>query len=129
MWSNNLVQFARLLCEINATQDNLSIDALCESMDLYPSDIQELFDRAHEYWEGYKVHGLNSYSSSVESVSKLVRKVISMDDAIEIVSLLNGSIRTMVHFGKGQFQRDVYAHIGYRLPMSYPLHKNILSKR
>jgi len=54
MWDNNLVQFARLLCEINATQDNLSIDALCDAMDLIPSEVNELFDRAHDVWEEAK---------------------------------------------------------------------------
>ena len=50
MWSNNLIQFARLISEIQATQDNLNIDALCASMDLTPLDISELFDRAVDVW-------------------------------------------------------------------------------
>lgn len=50
-WDDNLVQFARLLCEIKATQDHLDIDELCESMDLAPDDIEALFDRADEVWE------------------------------------------------------------------------------
>ena len=50
MWSNNLIQFARLISEIQATQDNLDIDALCVSMDLKPLDISELFDRAVDVW-------------------------------------------------------------------------------
>jgi len=53
-WENNLVQFARLICEIQATQDTLRIDLLCEAMDLRPFDITDLFDRAHEVWEDAK---------------------------------------------------------------------------
>jgi len=53
-WANDLVQFARLLCEIRATQDELDVDGLCESMDLDPDDIGELFDRANDVWEHAK---------------------------------------------------------------------------
>ncbi len=66
------------------------------------------------------------YNEAVEGVSKLVQRGISMNDAIEIVDLLLGDIKTMVHFSKGQFQIDVHGDIGCRLPMSYPLHENIL---
>jgi hypothetical protein len=52
-WDNNLIQFARLLCEINATQD-INIVTLCESMDLTTDDVNELFDRANEVWEQAK---------------------------------------------------------------------------
>jgi hypothetical protein len=52
---NNEVQFARLLCEIVATQETLDTAALKESMDLSSeSDLQELFDRAHDVWEKSK---------------------------------------------------------------------------
>jgi hypothetical protein len=53
-WDNNQVQFARLLAEIVATQDKLDIKALCESMDLEPEQINELFDRADTAWEAAK---------------------------------------------------------------------------
>lgn len=52
-WNNNLVQFARLLCEINATQQ-LDVAALYESMDLDAGDVTNLFDRANEVWERAK---------------------------------------------------------------------------
>jgi len=52
--SNNLIQFARLLCEIEATGDGLDINALSDSMDLEPAEVCELFDRAHEVWEDAK---------------------------------------------------------------------------
>ncbi len=51
IWEHNDVQFARLLCEISATQDELDLQALCESMDLELADVNELFDRAHHEWE------------------------------------------------------------------------------
>lgn len=54
LWSDDLIQFARLLSEINATQDNLDYEALCESMDLTPGDIVELFDRAGLVFEATK---------------------------------------------------------------------------
>lgn len=53
MWDNNTVQFARLIAEINATQD-LDLEALAVSMDLDISDVIELFDRADEAWENTK---------------------------------------------------------------------------
>lgn len=53
VWNNNLVQFARLLAEINATQE-IDRDALLESMDIRPSELDELFDRAHDVWEKAK---------------------------------------------------------------------------
>lgn len=57
-WDNNEVQFARLLCEIVSTLDegqtkDLIID-LCRSMDLGPDEVNQLFDRAEEVWEGAK---------------------------------------------------------------------------
>jgi hypothetical protein len=54
MWENDLVQFARLLCEIVATQENLDAEALCESMDLSLDEVDELFERAHQVWEQAK---------------------------------------------------------------------------
>jgi hypothetical protein len=53
-WERDDYQFPRLLAEIAATQDSLDIDALCESMDLVPGDIHELFDRAQMAWERIK---------------------------------------------------------------------------
>ena len=56
IWDNDLIQFARLICEINATCE-LSADdwqQLCDGMDLDRSDVVELFDRAHAVWENSK---------------------------------------------------------------------------
>lgn len=53
-WANDLTQFARLLAEINATQDTLDFDALSESMGLELARIDELFDRADTVWEAAK---------------------------------------------------------------------------
>ncbi len=53
-WADNEVQFARMLCEIAATQDELDVDALVVSMDLLPSEIDEVFERAHKRWERAK---------------------------------------------------------------------------
>lgn len=53
-WKDNRIQFARLICEINATQDKLDIPALADSMDLTVEEVTELFDRAHDEWEKIK---------------------------------------------------------------------------
>jgi len=53
-WDDNRVQFARLICEIVANVDDLHFAELCESMDLEPDQLQELFDRADEVWEAAK---------------------------------------------------------------------------
>lgn len=54
LWDNNLIQFARLICEINATQDSLDLSALAESMDLNVAEVIDLFDRADDVWERAK---------------------------------------------------------------------------
>lgn len=54
-WDDDAIQFPRLLDEIagvGLTADQM--DQLCESMDLTPPEIQELFDRAEEAWENAK---------------------------------------------------------------------------
>lgn len=51
-WKLDHIQFPRLLAEIAATQDNLDMRLLCESMDLEEEDVDEIFDRAqvvHEW--------------------------------------------------------------------------------
>lgn len=53
-WENDEIQFPRLLAEIVATQDSLDIDALCESMDLEPDEVDELFNRAQKRWDEIK---------------------------------------------------------------------------
>jgi len=54
VWEDNNVQFARLLAEIMATQDNLDMEALSESMGLEIARIEELFERAQMSWEHSK---------------------------------------------------------------------------
>lgn len=53
LWDNDPLQFARLLCEIRATQviDEYELGA---SMDLTGTQIEELFDRAHKAFEEAK---------------------------------------------------------------------------
>lgn len=53
-WLDNAVQFPRLLSEIIATQDNLDLAVLAESMDVTIEDVNELFDRANAVWEQAK---------------------------------------------------------------------------
>jgi len=54
-WGNNEVQFARLLCELIASDYNVTDAA--KSMDLEVKDINELLDRAHTVWERAKIEG------------------------------------------------------------------------
>jgi hypothetical protein len=51
VWDRNEVQFPRLLCELAATQVDLDLEAVAESMDLELADVDDLFDRAHHEWE------------------------------------------------------------------------------
>lgn len=50
-WKSNKIQFPRLLAEIAATQPDLDMQAIADSMDLEVSDVDELFDRAQAEWE------------------------------------------------------------------------------
>jgi hypothetical protein len=52
-WNDDTIQFARLLCEIVATQD-INIPVLCSSMDLNDTEINNLLDRALLVWERAK---------------------------------------------------------------------------
>jgi len=54
LWNDSYIQFTRLLAEIAATQPNLDIPALAESMNLMPADVDELFDRAQSEFETLK---------------------------------------------------------------------------
>ena len=55
-WRDNHIQFPRLLAEILATPAITSavMKELCESMDLTPGEVDELFDRAQLNWERIK---------------------------------------------------------------------------
>lgn len=52
-WNNDTIQFARLIAEINATQE-IDFAALAEAMDLTIEEVGDLFDRADEAWEKAK---------------------------------------------------------------------------
>ena len=52
-WNDDLIQFARLLCEIQATS-TLNTREIQESMDLDIVDIDELFERASIVWDEAK---------------------------------------------------------------------------
>ena len=54
LWDNNEIQFARLLCELVATCDDLKLRDCCESMDINQDELNELYDRAHAVWEASK---------------------------------------------------------------------------
>ena len=53
-WSDDSIQFPRLIAEISATQEMLDIKAIATSMDLDLEDVDELFDRADARWEEIK---------------------------------------------------------------------------
>tara|TARA_R110000851_G_scaffold131317_1_gene265177 strand:+ start:166 stop:360 length:195 start_codon:yes stop_codon:yes gene_type:complete len=50
-WSDNELQFARLIHEIDATQI-IDWDEIAEQMDLYESEVRELVERANEVFTG-----------------------------------------------------------------------------
>jgi hypothetical protein len=56
LWERDSIQFPRLIAEISACVDITKKDftALCESMDLEPEQVNELFDRANAAWEKIK---------------------------------------------------------------------------
>ncbi len=53
LWENDLIQFARLLTEIRATQ-KIEFDVLEEAMDLNPKEISKVFDRADKVFNTVK---------------------------------------------------------------------------
>tara|TARA_R100001594_G_scaffold136381_1_gene178681 strand:+ start:600 stop:785 length:186 start_codon:yes stop_codon:yes gene_type:complete len=54
-WNDNLLQFARLIHEIDATQF-IEWDAVAEQMDLYEHEVKEIVDRANEMFTGVKLN-------------------------------------------------------------------------
>lgn len=54
LWNDSYIQFTRLLAEIVATQPNLDMQALADSIDLEIADVDELFDRAQSEFEDIK---------------------------------------------------------------------------
>lgn len=50
-WKDTHVQACRLVAEIMATQDNLMLSDLCESMDLEMEDLVALLERISDEWE------------------------------------------------------------------------------
>lgn len=50
-WDDNELQFARLIHEIDATQ-NIDWDEVAEQMDLYESEVRELVERANALFTG-----------------------------------------------------------------------------
>jgi hypothetical protein len=61
-WANNAIQFPRLIAEIEASgalelllpDRQRVIDVVAFSMDLYPSEVYELIDRAALEWDSIK---------------------------------------------------------------------------
>jgi len=53
LWKDTRLQALRLVSEIIATQDNLDMEALCESMDLSMDELNELMDRIQKKWENH----------------------------------------------------------------------------
>lgn len=56
LWDDDLIQFARLLCEIAAATTTTDVvwEEVAASMDLTFEAIDQLFDRAHIVWERAK---------------------------------------------------------------------------
>ena len=54
LWLDDKLQFARLLCELAATQPDMNLIETADSMDLSMDEVSTLFDRAHKVWEEAK---------------------------------------------------------------------------
>lgn len=55
LFSNDSIQFPRLLAEINALGlSRAQLNDLCASMDLRPDEVAQLFERAEREWERIK---------------------------------------------------------------------------
>tara|TARA_Y100001973_G_C5192886_1_gene332158 strand:+ start:979 stop:1161 length:183 start_codon:yes stop_codon:yes gene_type:complete len=52
-WDDNELQFARIIHEIDATQD-VDWDEVAEQMDLYECEVREIVARANEMFTGVK---------------------------------------------------------------------------
>lgn len=91
-WNNDFVQFARLLCEINATQE-IDIETLCESTDLDVEEINELFDRAHDVFENNKRNGFPIYNpvgnTEIEVLEPDTLWVASPEWSLDVGILIN----------------------------------------
>lgn len=57
MHHNSKTQFARLLCELVANNEDLNLVTVAEEMDLELSQVQAIFDCAHDIWEQSKMNG------------------------------------------------------------------------
>lgn len=53
------VQFARLLCELVANNENLNLEVVAEEMGLDLSQVNSIFEDAHDLWEGTKICEVN----------------------------------------------------------------------
>jgi hypothetical protein len=62
-WTDNLVQFPRLISEISAVVNitDQDMDILCDSMDLKRSDVIDLFERARIEWLDIKKNLLDEH--------------------------------------------------------------------
>jgi hypothetical protein len=75
-WENDQIQFARLLCEISATQVQLDMKALAVNMDLSLTEVNQLFDRAHVFWETTKAQTCTPSNSKRESLNATANQKI-----------------------------------------------------
>ena len=54
LWNDDKVQFARLLCELVANNEDLSLEEVAGEMDLGVEDVAEIIQRAVDVWEAAK---------------------------------------------------------------------------
>lgn len=54
LWDNDKVQFARLLCELVANNEDLHLEEVALSMDVGVDDVAEILERAVVVWEAAK---------------------------------------------------------------------------
>ena len=96
-WKDDRIQFARLLAEISAIglcpEDK---QAICESMDLEPAELEALFSRAEASWEEIKVvHGLPGEAETLLTIQ--YRCPVAVRPLLRVYPLPD-SLQVDVHF-------------------------------
>jgi hypothetical protein len=81
LWENNAVQFARLLAELRAIGlTEAQYTQLASEMDLEPSEIDELLERAETQWQADKERNLSPQAEPTELPTSELLRVARFND-------------------------------------------------
>jgi len=61
-WNDNSIQFPRLIAEVRANVEisDKEWQDMCDSMDITPVELEQLFNRANDEWEMIKEDTFNA---------------------------------------------------------------------